>query len=53
MIEEVQYKARATLGGGDHLQKLNKLKKSEKDQEERTSKIYIQELLERKKAKED
>jgi translation initiation factor IF-3 len=49
MIEEVQLKARASIGGnGDHLNKLRTVKKFEKELEEKQSKIYIKQMLERK-----
>ncbi len=42
MIEDVQLKARASLGGdGNYLKKLNSAKKAEKDFEDRQSKLYI------------
>ena len=42
-------KARATLGGdGNYLKKLNSAKKNEKDIEDKLSKVYIKQVLERK-----
>jgi len=42
-------KARATLGGdGNYLKKLNSAKKTEKEIEDKLSKIYIKQVLERK-----
>jgi len=42
LIEDVQMKARATLGGdGNYLKKLNSAKKTEKEIEDRLSKVYI------------
>ena len=49
LIEDVQMKARATLGGdGNYLKKLNSAKKNEKDIEDKLSKVYIKQVLERK-----
>lgn len=42
LIEDIQMKARASLGGdGNHLKKLNSAKKTEKDIEDMQSKLYI------------
>ena len=42
-------KARATLGGdGNYLKKLISAKKNEKDIEDKLSKVYIKQVLERK-----
>lgn len=49
MIEDVQMKARATLGGdGNYLKKLMSAKKTEKEIEDRQSKLYMKQILERK-----
>jgi hypothetical protein len=47
-------KARATLGGGDgnYLKKLNSAKKTEKEIEDKLSKVYIKQVLERKQMEE-
>jgi hypothetical protein len=53
LIEDVQMKARATLGGdGNYLKKLNSAKKTEKEIEDRLSKVYIKQVLERKQMEE-
>lgn len=46
-------KARESLGGdGNYLKKLNSAKKAEKDFEDRQSKLYIKQMLERRQVDE-